>query len=87
MATIILNHHVKDYSNWKEQFDKDADFRNSLGLKEVKVGIKSDDSEHVYIILETDNFMSIEDFISDPDLKDKMDKSGVIGPPDISIIL
>ncbi len=86
MATIILNHRVKDYTHWKDHFDQDKNFRNELGLKEIKVGVKSDDSEHVYIILEAENFMSIEGFISDPDLKNKMDKSGVVGPPEIVII-
>jgi hypothetical protein len=87
MATIILNHQVKDYSEWKKHYDKDLNFRTSLGLKEIKVGVKSDDSEHVYIILEADHYMVIENFISDPELKNKMDQSGVVGPPNIAIIL
>ena len=35
MATIILNHHVKEYSEWKDHYDKDLNFRTSLGINKI----------------------------------------------------
>ncbi len=87
MATIILNHKVKDYSTWKDHYNRDSERRTKLGLKELKVGVKSDDTEHVYIIWETDDFSVIEDMLSDPDLKRRMEEAGVISQPEVAIIL
>lgn len=86
MATVILNHRVKNYSTWKGLYEKDAERRNNLGLTEKTVGVKSDDSEHVYVIWKTDNFSVIENMLSDPDLKNKMQEAGVIDPPEVVII-
>lgn len=86
MATIILNHRVKDFSNWKELYDRDSGRRTSAGLKELKVGAKSNDPDHVYVIWETEDVSVVEQMLSDPDLKNKMEEAGVISAPEVVVL-
>jgi hypothetical protein len=86
MATIILNHKVKDYSSWKSHYDNDSARRSGAGLKEIAVGQKSDDPSMVYIIWETADPSVLDKMLADPDLKNAMDEAGVISKPEVVMV-
>ncbi len=86
MATIILNHKVRDYKAWKKTYDADTARREKAKLKEIFVGAKDDDANNVYIIFQTTNMAVFEKMVKDPELNDVMKKAGVIGKPKITIL-
>ena len=86
MASIIFNHRVKDYANWKTYFDKDSDRRTSAGLKLIKVGEKSDDPNNVYVIMETEDISALDKMMNDPNMKEIMEEAGVVSAPEVVVI-
>ncbi len=86
MATIILNHKVTDYNQWKPYYDADIKRRESAGLKEIKVGRKAGDPNTVYMIWEVKDIEGVNSMVGDPELQEVMKKAGVISPPEIVII-
>jgi hypothetical protein len=86
MATIILNHRVKDYDSWKPLYDSDKARRDGAGLREIAVGQKAGDPGNVYLIWEAADTSIISKMMSDPDLQKKMQEGGVISEPQVTII-
>jgi hypothetical protein len=86
MATIILNHKVAEYKSWKVYYDNDRSRRQKAGLRELKVGGKTDDPNHVYMIFETEDPESFRKMANDPELAEVMKKAGVVSPPEFVIL-
>lgn len=50
MATLILNHKVKDYATWKAGFDSDEERRQGAGIILLSVGQKVGEENNVYAV-------------------------------------
>jgi hypothetical protein len=87
MATIVAHHKVKDFAYWKSFYDKDIERRKALGLKDITIGRKAEDPNEVYLIWKINNPERIKSFANDPDLKNMMDKAGVISDLKVDTIL
>jgi len=79
MAIIIANHKVKDFDAWKPYYDGDRKRRKQSGIKELKMGRKADDPNEVFFIWESNDPQKIIDMANNPELKELMQKSGVVG--------
>jgi hypothetical protein len=86
MATIILNHRVKDYASWKARYDGDKARRDRAGLKEIAVGEKAGDPGMVYLVWQIADTSVINKMMTDPDLQKTMQEAGVISAPEVVII-
>ncbi len=86
MATIILNHRVKDYNLWKPLYDSDLARRTSAGLTELAVGQKAGDPGNVFIVWQAQDASIIQKMMSDPDLQKAMQEGGVISAPEVTVI-
>jgi hypothetical protein len=86
MATIILSHKVSDFKAWKKHYDGDAPRREKAKLKEIHVGARTDNPNHVYIIFQTSNVATFEKMFKDPELKVIMKKAGVTSRPTAIIL-
>ncbi len=86
MATIILNHRVNDFKEWKKHYDADAPRRKNAGLKELSVGTKSGDPHQVYMIWQSSNPAALDKMMKDPELKATMKKAGVISEPEVLLL-
>jgi hypothetical protein len=86
MYTVILNHRVKDFDFWKKHYDADLPRRDAAGLRQLKLGLKSDDPSNVFIIWEASNPDGIQKMVKDPDLKRVMQDAGVISEPEVTIL-
>jgi hypothetical protein len=86
MATVILNHRVKDYNTWKPLFDSDKARRDSAGVKELAVGEKAGDPGNVYIVFDIADPSIMEKMMSDPELQAKMQEGGVISKPEVTVL-
>ena len=86
MKTIILNHRVNNFGEWKKFYDSDTARRKNAGLREIAVGTKSDDRQEVYVVFQTENGAGIAQMMNDPELKEIMKKAGVIRGPEVVIV-
>jgi hypothetical protein len=83
---LMIRHKVQDFAVWKPGFDAHAPSRkeNGLTLKQLLRG--ADDPNEVILLFEAADLNRAKAFAGSPDLKDIMQKAGVIGAPDIHFL-
>ena len=86
MATVVLNHRVKDYASWKVLFESDRARRDEAGVKQIAVGQKAGDPGNVYMVWEVADPSIIAKMMADPELQKRMQEGGVISTPEAIII-
>ena len=86
MAIVIASHKVKDFATWKPYFDADAKRRKEMNVRVIKECQKADDPNHIYFIWEVDDLSIFESGARDPELRAVMEKAGVIGDLDITVL-
>lgn len=84
---VVAHHKVKDFTQWKPFYDQDINRRKENGIKDLKIGRKTEDPNDIYMIWEVDNAEKIKKMIESPDLKKFMEKAGVINEPEILLTL
>ncbi len=87
MARLCLTHRVRDYAEWRKEYDADAERRSGAGLSEVGYYHSADDPNQFLIVWDSEH--SVEDteamlngMMSDPDLARLMEEAGVLEKPD-----
>ena len=86
MVTVIISHEVKDYSVWKTIFDADEVNRTKAGFKGTGLYRSVDNPNKITIIGEAPNLESIQNFMANPQLKETMEKGGVISAPEVKLL-
>jgi len=86
MATVILNHRVKDYKSWKANYDSDKPRRDAMGGTELAVGEKHDDPGMAYMIWQMPDTSALQQMMADPELQKIMAEGGVISVPEMIIL-
>ncbi len=87
MATLIVNHRVKDYATWKPLYDQDSARRAGAGMREIAVGEKAGDPGNVYLVWHVEDPAGIQAMMQDPELKARMAEGGVISEPEVIMIM
>lgn len=78
---LMMTHKVKDWDTWKKEFDSNKQVRIDAGLIDRGIGFSVGDNHMVTIICAVTDMKKATAFLKSPDLKDKMAKAGVDGPP------
>ena len=86
MPHILVRTKVEDYARWKPEFDGMEDLRKANGAREARVFRSADDPNELVILLEWDNMDNARRYTGLPELREAMERSGVLGPPDISYL-
>lgn len=86
MATVIVNHRVKDYDSWKVGFDSDEERRAGAGINLMSVGQKAGDAGNVYIVFDVKDPSILGPFMANPELQAKMQELGVISVPEAIVV-
>ena len=86
MGYLLVHKKVKEYNTGKPVVDEHASMRGSAGSKGGWVMQSLDDPNEVTIILEWDDMDKARAFAQSQDLREVMEKAGVIGPPDIRFL-
>ena len=81
---VMITHKIEDYDHWKEIFDIHEPERRDAGLELVGIGRSKDDESVISVMFAFDDMDSAKIFASSEDLKDAMDKSGVISEPSLA---
>ncbi len=77
---------VKDFDAWKKFFVEHKDERKGAGSKGAKVFTNPQDKNEITVLMEVADLGKFKEFMDSPDLKEKMKDSGMIGPPDITVL-
>jgi hypothetical protein len=86
MVHMIIRHRVADYSRWKEAFDAHLNTRKAAGETDYRVLQSVDDPREVTIFLDWDSLERARRFAGSEDLKQAMQKAGVVGDPDVRFL-
>ncbi len=82
MAFVFVRHKVNDYTAWKAAFDGFIDKRRAGGEKSYQILHPDDDPNNLLLLFAWDNLSNARAFMASPDLKEAMDKAGVLEPPE-----
>jgi len=80
---MIARARVRDYSEWKTGYDAHEPSRAAAGLTEKHVLQDADDPNTVTLIFEAEDLKRAEEFSKSDDLREAMQKTGVLGKPDM----
>ncbi len=83
MAHMLIRHKVADFGKWKPVYDAHRSAREAAGLKNLHIWRSADDPSEVVLLFEASDVAKAKAFVGSPDLKEKMQASGVQGAPDI----
>ena len=86
MASMMVQHKVKDFAAWKTVFDSVAGFRKSSGELNDQIYHDAADPNRLTLIFKWDSLTNAEKFAHSPELRAAMEKAGVDGPPNISFL-
>lgn len=86
MFFVLIRHTVADFSAWKKVYDAHLPFRQKAGLKENHVLHGADDANEVVTLFSASDLDKVREFAESADLRQAMQKAGVIGRPEVSIL-
>ena len=80
---MAVTHIVKDFDVWKKSFDEHESMRTANGITLRAMGRDMKNPNKVYIFLKIADLQKAKDFAASPNLKEAMQKGGVISKPEI----
>ncbi len=86
MASMLVQHQVKDFTEWKRVYDSVADLRSSNGELSDQIYHDASDPNRLTVMFKWDSLENAQKYAQSPELKAAMEKAGVEGPPDISFL-
>jgi quinol monooxygenase YgiN len=83
MATMLIQHKVKDFAEWKKVFDSAAGMRTAGGELSAQVFRDASDPNSITTVNKWNTLENARNFAHSTDLKAAMEKAGVAGLPTI----
>ena len=83
MASILIQHTVKDYAEWKKVFDSAKEMRTVNGELSAQVYRDASDPNKITTINKWNSQANAQKFAHSPELMAAMEKAGVEGAPNI----
>ncbi len=80
---VIVRHSVRDFSEWRTGYDAHEPVRAAARLTEKHVLQDAADPNMVTLIFEAEDLKHAEEFSRSDDLREVMQKVGVLGKPDM----
>ena len=86
MASMLVQHKVKDYAEGKRVYDSVADMRTRNGELSDKIYRDANDPNSLTVIFNWDSLANAQKYAASPELKAAMEKAGVEGRPTIHFL-
>jgi hypothetical protein len=86
MIHVIVRHKVADYGRWKEGFDAHLGARKAGGELGYRLFTSVEDPRDITIVMDWDGLDNARKFAASADLKQAMQKAGVVGEPEIRFL-
>jgi hypothetical protein len=81
MVTVIIQHEVRDFAEWKKEFDADQPNLVKAGVKLLGLYTSVKNPNDVTMIFEAPNAEIYDILMSDPERQEAIKRGGVIGFP------
>lgn len=78
---LVVTHKVRDYGEWKKEFDDSEELRREYGLKGGWLFCNIDQRSEITVMLEMEDEDRARDFAQSQELKDAMQRAGVEDEP------
>jgi hypothetical protein len=85
-VTVVITHEVKDYAAWRKIYDADELNRSKGGFKVMGVYRDVKSPNWVSVVGEFPSAAAAETFVTNPKLKEIMERGGVLGKPEIKFL-
>ncbi|MGY3379466.1 cyclase [Arthrobacter sp. H-02-3] len=85
MALLAIQHRVADYDTWRKVYDSAADMQKSAGVTSESVHRMADDPDTVLVLHYFDSVEKARALAANPELKQAVQRSGIVGEPRIEI--
>ena len=86
MIYVYIKHQVANFRNWRELYDGHRETRKRKGCLTEQLFQKFDDENDVTIVFGWDNEENAREFIQSQDLKDAMQRAGVMQKPEVRFL-
>lgn len=86
MVTVIVQHEVSDFTEWKKFFDADEPNRAKAEVKLPGLYTSVNNPNDVTMIFEAPDAEIYSKMMSDPQLQETIKKAGVVSSPKASIL-
>lgn len=83
---IIVMHEVQDYEAWRVLYDEFDDYRQANGIVGQAVSRAYDDPNRIIVYHQAEELDALRAFVESAELKETMERAGVVGEPDIRFI-
>jgi hypothetical protein len=83
-AAVVVQCQVADFDTWLEAFDSHEDARRAAGILGHHINRAEDDPNNVSLYLALSDLDKAREFAASDDLRERMQESGVIGPPELT---
>jgi hypothetical protein len=83
MSYILVRHKVEDYAKWKPFFDGHRSTRQASGSTSEMLLRNAHDPHELLILLGWDTLEHAQQFVQSEDLRQVMQRAGVVDQPDI----
>lgn len=80
---LLIRHKVRDFSEWKQGYDAHLSKRAEAGLTEKQLLRGANDANEVVMLFEANDPSRAKMFVESADLREVMQKVGVLDQPDI----
>src|ERR1700687_3498052 len=82
MGMMIVRHKVRDYGQWRPIFDGNVEMQRAAGLINPRVYHSADSNKsEIVVVFDTTDTKRAKDFAASADLKEAMEKAGVLDEP------
>ncbi len=86
MVHILVRHKVADYNRWKEAFDSHLTARKHAGETGFRLFHNLEDPRDVFLLLDWQSAEEAKKFMNSAELRDAMQKAGVMGAPEVQYL-
>jgi heme-degrading monooxygenase HmoA len=83
MTHLLVRHNVADFAKWKPLYDAHLTARQKAGLQEKNLLRSVDNPNEVVLLFEAEDLKKAQVFTESSELREAMQKAGVVGQPDI----
>ena len=86
MTHVLVHHQVADYAKWKIIYDEHAATRKAGGSKGARLLRNANDPNDLVVITEWNSMEDAQAFAQSPDLRETMQRAGVMGMPEVMFL-
>jgi len=83
MASMLVQHNVKDFAEWKKVYDSVANLRANNGELSDQIYRDASDPNSLTVVFKWDSLANAQKYAQSPELKAAMEKAGIEGSPSI----